>query len=88
MADSLNTIPVPKFDHESAVNELYRASCLLTLFAEDLFPNGSKRENGFRVFHLNDQQYIALFYLLYAVSGHVHHLRESLGFGETPKAQS
>ncbi len=80
--------PTPDFDIESAIHELYGATNCLNLFTEVTFPNTDKREGYFRVFRLNDQQFNALFYLLYAVSGHVHHLRENLGFGETPKVES
>ena len=91
MATSSNSTPAPDFDIESAIHELYGATSCLNLFTEVTFPNNDKREghfDGFRVFRLNDQQYVALFFLLYAVSTRVHHLRESLGFGETPKVES
>lgn len=84
MADSLNTTPAPDFDLETAILDLYGAIKCLMLFTGVTFPNNDKRDQGFRVFHLNDEQFTALFYLLYAVNGHVHDLRNGAGFGDDP----
>lgn len=75
--------PKSEFDLETAVMELHGAACCLMLFTEVTFPNNDKRQQGFRPFLLNDQQYTALFHLLYAVNGYVHQLRNGLGFGDT-----
>lgn len=91
MADFPNSTPVPDFDLESAICDLYGATKCLLLFTEVTFPNNNKRGGpfgAFREFHLNNEQFSAFFYLLYAVNGHVHHLRENLGLAETPKVQS
>lgn len=80
--------PTADFDIKSAIHELYGATSCLMLFTEVTFPNNDKRDGLFRPFLLNDKQYSALFYLLYAVNGQVHHLRKNLGFGDIPEAQS
>jgi hypothetical protein len=86
---SLPCMPARR-DLETAILDLYGATNCLMLFAEVTLPNNDKREgplNSFRTFHLNDQQYNALFYLLYAVNGHVRDLRNGAGFGDDPKVQ-
>ena len=88
MANSSNSTPAPDFDMETAIDELYGATNCLMLFTEVTFPNNDKRDGLFRPFLLNDQQYKALFYLLCAVNGHVHHLRNGTGFGDDPEVQS
>lgn len=65
MANSSNSTPAPKFDVETAIDELYVATNCLMLFTEVTFPNNDKRDGLFRPFLLNDQQYKALF--LFAV---------------------
>ena len=87
MADSLNTTPAPDSDLETAILDLYGATKSLMLLTEVTFPNNDKRDGLFRPFLLNDEQYTALFYLLYAVNGHVHDLRNGAGFGDDPKVQ-
>ena len=80
--------PEAKYDAESDVLDLYGATKSLMLFTQVTFPNVDKRDQGFRVFHLNEEQYSAFFYLLNAVNGHVHTLRDGLGFGDTDEVES
>lgn len=84
MATFPDSTPTPDFDMETAILDLYGATKSLMFFTEATFPNNDKRDGPFRPFLLNDEQYTALFYLLCAVNGHVHDLRNGAGFGDEP----